>query len=505
MEEQKIETKTARDLSSFTRARERMVAKSQEIYGDYDYLSGARASRRLRKYSLKEIDEIISSGSLASQRVLSRTYFAMDGLYKRILLYYATLMKGAGLLSPIPGYGKKLSTDHVQKRYYGALNYLDKLHLKELEEKVCLRALIDGSYYGVIQKLDKNDFVLLDLPAQFARSCFKDIYGRDIIEFDVTYFDKIIDKEDREEELALFPSVISKYYRRYEKGKETCSWVKIPADIGVCFSFMEDGYPLFLSVIPATIQYDEAVDTERERDLEEIRKILIQKIPHLQTGELLFEPDEAVEMHAGAVDMMKGNKNLSVLTTYTDVDSIVSKTSSDAVSNNLEKMLQNVYAEASVSAQLFSPTGAQALDNSIRNDMSLMMIIMNKISRFVTDLLNELFGNTNVSFKYTILPVTYYNQSEFISDSMKLAQSGYSFLLPSIAIGIDQRELLGIKELENDVLELRDKLIPLASSYTESASTGEPGRPTKTTEQKSPSTIVKEESINKQGGLKTDE
>ena len=88
---------------------------------------------------------------------------------------------------------------------------------------------------------------------------------------------------------------------------------------------------------------------------------------------------------------------------------------------------------------------------------------------------------------------------------MKLAQSGYSFLLPSIAIGIDQRELLGIKELENDVLELRDKLIPLASSYTESASTGEPGRPTKTTEQKSPSTIVKEESIDKQGGLKTDE
>lgn len=502
MEEQRNEPKIARELSSFTKAREKMVAKSREIYGDYDYLSGSRAARRLRKYSLKEIDEIISSGSLAEQRSLSRNYFLMDGLYKRIIIYYATLMKGAGLLTPMAGYGKKLSTDHVQKRYYGALNYLDKLHLEELETKISLRALIDGSYYGVIQKLDKNDFVLLDLPAQYARSSFKDIYGRDIVEFDVTYFSTITDKEARDEELSLFPSVISKYYRKYVNGKVTCSWVKVPADIGVCFSFIEDDCPLFLSVIPAAIQYDESVDTERERDLEEIRKILIQKVPHLQTGELLFEPEEAVEMHAGAVEMMRGNKNLSILTTYTDVDSIVSKTSSDAVSNNLEKMLQNVYSEASVSAQLFSPTGAQALDNSIRNDMAFMMILMNKIARFVTELINELFGNTNVTFKYTILPVTYYNQSEFITDSLKLAQSGYSFLLPSAAIGLGQRELLGIKELENEVLVLREKLIPLASSYTES---GEVGRPTKTAEQKAPSTIVKEESINNQGGLKTDE
>lgn len=502
MEEQKNEPRIARELSSFTKAREKMVAKSREIYGDYDYLSGSRAARRLRKYSLKEIDEIISSGSLVEQRVLSRNYFLMDGLYKRIIIYYATLMKGAGLLTPMAGFGKKLSTDHVQKRYYSALNYLDKLHLEELETKISLRALIDGSYYGVIQKLDKNDFVLLDLPAQYARSSFKDIYGRDIVEFDVTYFSAITDKEARAEELSLFPSVISKYYRKYINGKVTCPWVKIPVDIGVCFSFIENGCPLFLSVIPAAIQYDESVDTERERDLEEIRKILIQKVPHLQTGELLFEPEEAVEMHAGAVEMMRGNKNLSILTTYTDVDSIVSKTSSDAVSNNLEKMLQNVYSEASVSAQLFSPTGAQALDNSIRNDMAFMMILMNKIARFVTDLINELFGNTNVTFKYIILPVTYYNQSEFITDSLKLAQSGYSFLLPSAAIGLGQRELLGIKELENEVLVLREKLIPLASSYTES---GEVGRPTKTAEQKAPSTIVKEESINKQGGVKTDE
>jgi hypothetical protein len=32
------------------------------------------------------------------------------------------------------------------------------------------------------------------------------------------------------------------------------------------------------------MDYDEAVDINRERDLEEIRKIIVQKIPHLQDG-----------------------------------------------------------------------------------------------------------------------------------------------------------------------------------------------------------------------------
>jgi hypothetical protein len=44
-------------------------------------------------------------------------------------------------------------------------------------------------------------------------------------------------------------------------------------------------------------------------------------------------------MHGGAVNMMKGNKNISVLTTYADVDAIVSKAASEATTNSLEKNL----------------------------------------------------------------------------------------------------------------------------------------------------------------------
>jgi len=201
----------------------------------------------------------------------------------------------------------------------------------------------------------------------------------------------------------------------------------------------------------------------------------------------LFEPDEALEMHAGAVGMMKGNKNISVLTTYADVDAVVSKTSSEATNTALEKSLQNVYSRASVSGQLFAPTGSQALSISITNDMSLMMILANKYSRFVTYIINFLFANSNINFKYSILPVSWYNVSQYITDTLKLAQSGYSYLLPAIAAGLSQKDLINVKKLENDALDLSTILIPLASSYTQSS--GQVGRPELPLEEKSPKTI----------------
>jgi len=73
---------------------------------------------------------------------------------------------------------------------------------------------------------------------------------------------------------------------------------------------------------------------------------------------------------------------------------------------------------------------------SIRNDISMMMILGNKYSRFLSFIINSLYANTNINFKYTLLPISYYDVSEFITDSFKLAQSGYSYLIPALALGI---------------------------------------------------------------------
>ena len=484
-------------ISSYSKAQQKMIATSDNTYGTLG-TSRARYLERIRDYTPEKIERIITSGSLAEQQALSRNFFYKDGYYKQIIIHYATLLKYAGLLIPNPSLGKKLSTSHISKRYYNALDYVEKMNLPVFLTDCATRALIDGCYYGVIVQLDKQNFSVLDLPSGYCQTRYKDLNGDDLIEFDVSYFNSIVDLTAKEQALASYPKFIRDAYKKWQKQKSSNSWLIIPSDIGICFPFF-DGRPLFLSVIPASLEYDDAIQTKRDRDAEEIRKILVQKIPHLQDGRLLFEPDEAAEMHAGAVGMLKGNKNISVLTTYADVDAVVSKTTGESTSKTLEQIEKNIYAQAGVSGQIFSSTGSSTLDASIKNDIALMMYLANKFSRFITNSINRIYGNTNITFKYQILPVSIHNMDKFVDQSFKLSGSGYSYLLPVVALGLSQRDIVNLKELENDVLKLGEKLIPLSSSYTQS-SDNPTGRPKLDDSEKAEKTIKNEESLDNQAG-----
>ena len=503
------------DLASFKKSQSAMIATSDTAYGQRP--GAAQWAGRTKDYTEDEVKRIIESGSLIEQQRLSRNYFNKDGYYKQLILYYATLLKYTGLLIPNPSLGKNLSTSHIQKRYFQAMDYVDKMNLQTVLVEWAQKVLTDGCYYGVISKADKSHFAVLSLPSAYCQTRFKDLSGNDLVEFDVSYFRTITNDADRKAALAAYPDFVAAAFRKWNKGKLADKWVVIPSDVGICFPML-DGRPFFLSVIPATIQYDEAVETEREREKEEIRKILGQKIPHLNDGRLLFEPDEAEEMHRGAVGMVRKNTNTTVLTTYADVDSIASRGSTEnGATNALEAMKQNIYSQAGVSGEIFAATGGNTTETSIKFDTAIMMYLANKFARFITNIVNENFANSNISFKYTILPITHQNEAKYIDGSYKLATAGYSLALPALAQGLSQRDLVNLKDLENDVLKLGEKLIPPKTSFNSSGDeeganpkngmTGEGGeeggRPNKSEDEKKDQTIKNEESIEKsktQGG-----
>jgi hypothetical protein len=454
------------DLSSFVKSKDKMIATNDNAYRgrfevSYDRLISSR------EYTMEEIERIIASGTLSEQQKLSRHYFYKDGYYKQIVIYYATLLRYMGLLIPNPSVGKNLSTSHIQKRYYRALDYVESMNLPITMTNCAWRAIVDGCYYGVKVETKKDKFALLDLPSGYAISQFKDAEGNDIIEFDLSYFRTIADADARKMALNAYPKEIAKAFEKWDKGKRKDKWFIIPSEIGVCFPFF-GGRPLFLNVIPATIQYDEAVLAEREKEAEEVRKIIIQKIPHLSDGRLLFEPDEAAEIHMGTVGMMKKNRNVSVLTTYGDVE-VASSRGTDKVETVLERMEKNIYSQAGTSGQIFNGSGS-SLEDSLNNDLALMMYLANKQSLFITNTLNHLFSNGDIHFTYKIMPITLYNAASYVETSFKLLGSGYSALATSLGVGLSQRDIVNIKDLENDVLKLGDRLKPLATSYTQSGS-----------------------------------
>ena len=193
--------------------------------------------------------------------------------------------------------------------------------------------------------------------------------------------------------------------------------------------------------------------------------------------------------------MLKGNKNTSVLTTYADVEAIGSKANADTASNNLEKSVNNIYYETGTSKQIFGSDSNLAIEYSLDNDLAFMSPLICKYQNFVNNLINGKYANSNVVFSYKILPITKYNYTKFFDSSLKAAEAGFSFLMPALALGISQRELSNLKDLENNVLNLGEKLIPLATSYTMSADS-QGGAPKKETKELSPKSEKNQDSLN---------
>lgn len=443
-----------------------LIATSNQAFnGKYGI---SRSNLPLREYTDEQIHQIINSGDIDSQIELSRNYFYKDGFYREILTYYATLLKYTGILIPHPSFGKNLSNSVVKKKYFQSMVYLDKMNIPTLFTNISLKVLISGSYYGIILQANKDTFTIMDLPTSYCISRFKDVYGNDVIEFNLAYFNTIIDEEVKKRVLKTYPKDIQIAYKKYKR-REIDQWYKISTNISICFQ-MFDGRPPFLNIIPATINYDIAVENEKAREAEEIKKIIVQHIDHLSDGTLLFEPEEVEVMHRGAVGMMKGNPNVSVLTSYGDVSAITSKTSLDTVSSNLEKMMKTIFAEGGVSSEMFSSTSNLTIGYSINTQISLMMILARKYATFLTNIINSIYSNKNVDFSYSFLPVAEHNMKDYIDETMKLAASGGSYLLPNLALGFSQREIVDLKDLENKMLKLTEKFIPLQASYQQSPS-----------------------------------
>lgn len=464
------------------------------------------STRRSIEYSRNDVTYIIGGNSLAAKTELSRYFFNRDGFYKRLLTHYSTLLKYVGILIPHADGSLAIEDSAMAKRYNNALSYIDHSDLEAMLEYITLRVLIDGSYYGLRVHGARDRITLADLPVQYCRSRFKDENNTNLVEFNLRYFHTLHDTKYADHLISAFPKYVQDEYiqRQREATLGLDYWIVLDPRDAVVFRLSGNANPQFIQTIPSTMDYEDAVQRQAEREIEEIKKVIVQKIPHLADGRLLFEPVEAAEMHNGVVSMIKqNNPNTSVMTTYGDVESLTTKVNADPAStNNVQKMKENIYNTAGASSQVFSASGNVAMENSLRNDLAYMMPLMNDYSSWLTKVINDKFAyesSENLNFRYRILPITWYNEKDYTNNAVNLASYGYSLLIPAISMGINQKDLISLKNLENSLLKLDEELKPLQSSHTVSAENDNlGGRPAKEEDEKKDKTIANETADEKQ-------
>ena len=493
-----------------------------------------------RDYTNKEfILRTLNNGDVQTARSLSNFFFNTSGIYARLCRYLAYMFRYDWYVVPYIFGGDTYPADDKEKTDLGAKNvnkildsffktlrYLDNFQAKLVLGDIALKVVRDGCYYGYIVHGATGPSIQ-ELSPSYCRSRYR-VNGKPVVEFNMRYFNDLYpDTEYRNRILKLFPEDFLKGYKLYCKNKlkgdfqgDTAGWYMLNPDFAFKININNSDLPILTSVIPAIVDLEEAQELDRKKMAQRLLKIIVQKLPLDKNGDLIFDPDEAQQLHNNAVKMLSRAIGIDVLTTFADVDvADMADRNTTTTVDDLEKVERTVFNEAGISQMQFNTDGNIALEKSIANDSAMMMNLLGQFE-WLMDMLLFNFNKSpkKVYYKVSMLPTTIYDYKELSKMYKEQMQMGFSKMLPQIALGLPQSQILANAFFENDLLNLVTVFVPPLTSNTMNAdalaqqqtgrrrtgltmlngdeSDGGAGRPEKSDEEKSTKTLQNLESQN---------
>ena len=442
----------------------------------------------------QKILQAINRGDIKEMRSISDFFYKTSGIYSRLCRYMAYLYKYdwfitpfiggcAGLLAHNVDFGEEETEEELKEKkkyfdhFFKVLKYLESFEIKKFFGEVALKVVRNGCYYGYLIT-QTNSITVQELPPEYCRTRFK-IKNRPVVQFNMRYFDaQFPDDIQRSKMLKLFPEEFRKGYRLFKQGKllpafpgDGVGWYILDYKKTIKFNLNDQDYPPFISVIPAIVDLDKAQELDRKRMEQKLLKIIIQKMPMDKNGDLIFDVDEAAQLHNNAVKMLSRAIGVDVLTTFADVEvADMSDRGNTPARDELMKVQRAVYNEAGVSQLQFNSDGNIALNNSILNDEASMYSLLLQFESFL-NLILEPFNKSpkKVYYQAQILTTTIYNYKQLAKIYKEHTQMGYNKMLPQVAMGQTQSSILANAYFENDVLDLVNIFIPPLTSYTMNA------------------------------------
>lgn len=429
-------------------------------------------------YTKNEVIRALAEGNIPLLRKMSNHFYNTSGLYRNMCHYYAFMYRYDWYVAS-EILDKGVNVEKVEKDFYKLLNYLDNSQIKRLCGEIALKVIREGAYYAYIIP-STDQLILQELPADYCRTRFT-AGLQPIVEFNFRYFDTAFPTtEYRNKILKMLPAEFWKAYNLYKKNKlkndpwsVTDGWYPLTPGSTIRFSMYNNlEIPFFANVIPSIMDLDAAQDLDRRKQMQKLLKILIQKLPLDKNDDLVFDVDEAREIHKNAVQMLKNAIGVDVLTTFAEVKvEDMSDSNTTTTSDDLKKVERTVYNGFGSSSNIFNAEGNLALSNSILQDESSMRNLLLQFNAFFTRVTEAFSVNRKkYNFKLYMLETTQYNYKELSKMYKEQATMGNSKMLPQIALGQSQSFILHSAYFENEVLDLPSLMIPPIMSSTLSGS-----------------------------------
>lgn len=437
--------------------------------------------------------QAISERNLPLIREISNYFYNTNGIYSKVCDYFAYLYRYDWYITPEIKDESEKSFEKALIDFNNILGYLDNSHVKKVCGDIASEVVKNGAYYGYISP-SRDGLVLQQLPINYCRTRFN-IGDMPVIEFDMRFFDENFrDVNYRMKILRMFPKEFQKGYVLYKQGKlepdteyyplgrrdshlvntntqlnwRPGYWYTLEPGSAVKFCFNNGDQPLFINAIPAILDLDAAQDLDRRKQMQQLLKIVIQKLPLDKNGDLIFDVDEARDIHNNAVEMLQHAIGVDVLTTFADVQvEDMADSNTTTTSDDLERVERTVYNSLGVSKNLFNTDSNLSLEKSILQDESTMRVLLLQFNSFFDKITQQLGSNKKkYNYRFYMLETTQYNYQNLAKMYKDQVQMGYSKMLPQIAMGHSQSSIIHTAFFENKVLKLSEIMIPPLISST---------------------------------------
>lgn len=455
-------------------------------------------------------------------KAISDFFYAASGIYQSVCNYYAFLYRYDWYIYP-ENVKESAKSEKVIEEFTKLSSYLDNTYIKKMCGDIALKVIKYGAYYGYIIDTPKGASIQ-ELPYEYCRSQYN-VAGAPAVEFNMAFFDdKFHDVNYRMKVLKLFPEEFAKGYALYKQGKlvsddilsnsfepkyrTNYGWYLLDPASTIKFNLNGSDIPIFVNALPAILDLDSAQELDRRKQMQKLLKILVQKLPMDKNGDLIFDVDEARDIHNTIVAMLSRAIGVDVITTFADVEAIdISDKNTTTSTDDLEKVERTVYNSIGISRNIFNAEGQMSLATSILDDESTMRNLLLQFSIFFDKILDKKNSSKKFNFKFIMLETTQYNYKDLTKMYKELTANGQSKFLPMVALGHSQSSVINLAYFENEILDLPSLMIPpllsstmngqnilaersqrkSSNSQNTSESTG--GRPPKPDDQKSEKTI----------------
>lgn len=420
-------------------------------------------------------------------RDLSNFLFILSPHYRRLCTYHAEMPSLDWFVEPYKLSLDKINIKQFKKVYNETLYELDNMNIKHEMLKALQITFREGIFYGYEHKTEDSYFIQ-KLNADYCRiSTIEDgVYN---YEFNFQYFEM-----DETRLLRYAPEFTTKFnaYKNSKKNRKKgvdLQWQEIDSENSICIKTDETilyPFPPFAGVFAEIYEIQDYKALKKANNEMQNYALISGTIPMNDKSDTANDfkvtLDTAIEFGNKIVSELPDQVGF-MLSVFDDMK--LFRLNDDKVgTDKIQEAVSNFWESTGVSKNLFTDGGTTdaTVKASIITDEQSVFVLLRQVERWLNRKLK--FNSKKYKFKLNILNITHQNQKDKVAEELKASQFG----LPNktklyCSMGNSQSSMESMEFLENVVLGLHEKWIPLQSSHTStdanSPTNGETGRVSK--------------------------